>query len=368
MSPYRNDIFSKSGTLSLAKVWSKTCICFISLLFLLVFTGCVKNKIGTAKKETNHGRYGSEFPTRNASDEIEEITRSVKKVYSVSHYTTYQFRQEAKITGYQIQNGTYKKAAWGVISTNETVFGTATVIGFSNSQVALLTCAHIVNSPDTLINYFEPAGENPTRYIQRFSVKEKQENWVKDISSCGSFQILAIDIPNDIAILGKKCETLTDTVVPFSYPSGRAKELTWGSFVYVFGYPMGGMVVTRGIVSPAAKRPMGEFSVDALLNKGFSGGIIVALRDGVPNFELVGMVITVNSSREEFLKPASGQPHTPDWFPYKGEMFVGKSDNIQYGLNAVVPFESIIDFYKTHRQDVIANGYNLDGFFLEGNK
>jgi hypothetical protein len=338
----------------------------IPLSLLVLGSSCVKNKVAATAKGGPAGRYGSEFPGRNATGEMERITRSVRKVYSVSTYTTYQFRREAKITGYDLSLELYKKAAWGVISTNETVFGTATIIGLLHSQVALLTCAHIVQSPDTLISYFEPAEGDPSRYIQSFSIKERQENWIKELSSCGPFMVLASDAQSDIALLGKKCENLADSVEVFPYPAGSARELGWGSFVYIFGFPMGNQVVTKGIVSPAAKRPMGEFSVDALLNKGFSGGIILAIRDGVPNFELVGMVKTVNSTRGQFLKPASDQQRIPDWMPYQGEAYVGFSENLQYGMNAVIPFEAILGFYKNNRSQLISGGYDLDRFFFAG--
>ena len=341
----------------------KIFLIIVSVIALAVLPACMKNKISSTRKGIPTGRYGTEFPAGNASDELEKITHSVKKVYSVSSYTTYQFKRGEKITGYHIHQGSYPKAAWGVISTNETVFGTATIIDLTNSRIALLTCAHVVTSPDTLISYFEPADDDPSRYVQSFSIKEKQENWVKGLSSCGPFTVLASDISSDIALLGKNCESLTDTAFPFPYIAGNAKDLGWGSFVYIYGYPLGNQVITHGLVSPAPKRPMGEFSIDALLNKGYSGGIILGLRDGVPNFELVGMVKTVNSSHEEFLKPSSDQQRTPEWLPYKGDLYVGKSENIQYGLNAVVPIESILDFYKKNRQELITNGYNLDRFF-----
>ncbi|MEI7664337.1 MAG: hypothetical protein WCK34_19170, partial [Bacteroidota bacterium] len=91
--------------------------------------------------------------------------------------------------------------------------------------------------------------------------------------------------------------------------------------------------------------------------------IALAVTEVGEHFELVGMVKTVNSSHEEFLKPSSDQQRTPEWLPYKGDLYVGKSENIQYGLNAVVPIESILDFYKKNRQELITNGYNLDRFF-----
>jgi len=264
---------------------------------------------------------------------------------------------------YQILQGRFKNSAWGVISTSETVFGSGTILAAGKSKIVLLTCAHVVNSPDTLISYFETTDEDPTRCIQSISLKEKQENWVKDLSACGSFNVLASDDLTDIALLGQNCERLTDTVMSLPYPAGRARDLGWGSFVYIFGYPLGNQVVTHGITSPSPKRPSGEFFIDALLNKGYSGGIIMALRNGLPNFELVGMVKTVNSTREEFLKPASGEQRKPEWLPYSGEIFTGKIDHIQYGLNVVVTAEEILDFYKNNRHTIHSRGYNLDGFF-----
>jgi hypothetical protein len=344
----------------------KWCVSILFLVIVVVISACVSNKIKKTGKVSAESKYSSEFPIGNVTNELEKISLSVKKVYSVSSYTTYQFKRDAKITGYHLHQGTYKKLAWGVISTNETVLGTATILGLTNYRAALLTCAHVVSSPDTLFTYFESTGEDPSHYIQSFSLKEKQENWVRDLSSCGPFTVLAFDITSDIAILGKNCESLTDTIIPFPYPAGSAKDLGWGSFVYIFGYPMGNQVITKGITSPAPKRPMGDFSVDALLNKGYSGGVILAFRNELPDFELVGIIKTVNSTREEFLKPSSDQQRTPEWLPYKGDAYVGTSDNIQYGLNAVVPFEAILDFYKKNRRDLILQGYNLDHFFNLG--
>ncbi len=341
---------------------NKYCLCLYIIIFCLI-NGCVVKKKIASETGFQQGTYSSKFTSTEVSLELEKITHAVKKVFSVSSYTSYQFRREAKITAYHLANGSYKKAAWGIVSMNETVFGTATVISHSGPRVALLTCAHIIESPDTIISWFEVTPDDPVRYIRSFSKKDKQENWVKDLSPCGPFNILASDNTNDIAILGKNCETITDTIAAFPFPIGHAKELSWGCFVYLFGYPFGNQVVTSGIVSPLPKRPQGEFSVDALLNKGFSGGIIVASKNAVPGFELLGIVKTVNSSREDFLKPDPERSVSLDWMPYNGEMFVGKSEIIQYGINAVVPIETITEFYKKNRSDLILSGYNLDAFF-----
>ncbi|MEI7661996.1 MAG: serine protease [Bacteroidota bacterium] len=331
---------------------------------LLMLAGCIAGKVAVGPAPAATGQYDSKYPSVNCSRELEQISRSVKKVYCISSYTTWQFRRESAITGYHLLQGSFKKAAWGIISTNETAFGTATAIGVSETRIALLTCAHIVTTPDTLISYFEPDEENPVTCIRSFSVKEKQEIWVSELSACGPFKVLAADLPGDIAILGKNCEGLVDTLSPFPCRAGRAKDLAWGSFVYIFGYPLGTRMITSGIVSPAPKRPMGEFSVDALLNKGCSGGIIVAMRSGMAGIELVGIVKNVTSDREEILRPAPEAKQNADWLPYKGEIYAGIVDNIQYGLNSMVPVESILAFYLKNRPELVSSGYCLDSFFI----
>ncbi len=341
----------------------KSWLAFLIFISLLPGTACIHKKVSLASGQKTQGGYDSQFPSGDVSNGIVTLSQAVKKIYSISSYTTWKFRREQAITRFDILRGSYKNQAWGIISTKETVFGTGVVASVTAKKIALLTCAHIIDSPDTLISYFPSQGDDPAACIQSFSIKEKQENWVKDLPSCGSFTVLASDIPNDIAILGKDCEALTDTVTLFPFPAGRAHDLGWGSFVYIFGYPLGNLMVTTGIVSLLSKRPNGEFSVDALLNKGCSGGVIVAVRNGIPNFELVGLVKNVGSDREEFLKPASDRPPGIDWMPYKGDFNVGTREIIQYGLNAVVPIEAILDFYINRRSSLIESGFNLDNFF-----
>jgi hypothetical protein len=333
------------------------------LVIILTLSGCADKKLAVISCGLRDGRYDSEFPSGNASDEIANITHSVKKLYSVSTYTTYQFKKEAGITSYRIHQGNYQKSAWGVVTTHETVFGTATLINYSGSGATLLTCAHILNSPDTLISYYETTEEDPLFYVKSFSVKEKQENWIKDFGPVGPFPVLASDPDNDIAFLGKKIENPTDSLFPFPYPAGRAADLEWGSFVYILGYPLGNLIITKGLASPLPDRTSGAFTIDALLNKGFSGGIILAIRDGVPNFELVGMVKTVSSTSEPYLRPETSDQKYAVYIPYQGNAFVATGEKLQYGLNSVVTMEAIRAFYSRNRGELVKNGFNLDEVF-----
>ena len=73
-----------------------------------------------------------------------------------------------------------------------------------------------------------------------------------------------------------------------------------------FGYPSGHKMVTKAIVSSPNKDRKGSFLLDAVLTPGFSGGIALAVRDGVPNFELVGLVQLVSGRTTYALGPPPG--------------------------------------------------------------
>jgi hypothetical protein len=333
------------------------------LIVFLAFSGCMDRELRDYRRTLSDGRYDSEFPSRNASDEISTIASSVHKLYSVSYYTTWQFTRESRVLRFHMIAGLFTKMAVGTISTQESVFGSATVVLAGGNKVALLTCDHIVNSPDTMVTWYEPTEEEPVPFIKSISIKEKQENWVRNLGDCGPFIVLASDFNLDIAIIGKTCGSLAEEPVVFPYPYGRSSELEWGSFVYIFGYPMGQPVVTKAIVSKPVKDDPDEFTVDALLNKGYSGGLILAIRDGVPHFELVGLVRSVSSDEEYYLRPASNDERYYEIFPYKGEMYVNTREQVHYGLNFTVPAGKILGFYKKHRDELVREGYDLDPFF-----
>lgn len=339
---------------------------FYLLLLCLAYTCCINKTMKPVHKILKDGRYNSEFPYSNASREIESITHSIRKLYRISYYTTYLFTTDTRMTGDLVRSGKFKKMALGVIRAQESVSGTATVILKTDQRIALLTCAHILSSPDTLISYFPPSSEDPINYMKSISVKDKEELFVKDFPACGTFVTLAADLKNDIAIIGKKCEEVQDTSV-FSYPLGHARELAWGNFVYILGYPYVGLMITKGIVSKPSGLNSGSFTVDALLNKGFSGGIILAICDGAPIFELVGLVKSVSVKREYVLRPKNDiNFYYSDKAPYSDEEFVGTSEVLNYGINYVVPAEDLITFYTRNRDELIKNGYYLDSFFRPG--
>jgi S1-C subfamily serine protease len=169
----------------------------------------------------------------------------------------------------------------------------------------------------------------------------------------------------DVAALGKKFRLeLPRSIAVFDYPLGRARELEWGSFVYVFGYPMGNKMVTKGTVSSPNKDKHGSFLMDAVFNRGFSGGVVVAIRDGVPNFELVGMVKLVSASSEYVLAPSeeSGAVGYDPREPYTGTIHAVNKLTINYGITQAISVEAITGFLRAEQTLIERNGYSLGRF------
>jgi hypothetical protein len=224
----------------------------------------------------------------------------------------------------------------------------------------LLTCAHIVAFPDTALTYHLGPDRHPTPFVKTLSIKERQMNFVGMLPEGGELEVLAYDMGADIALLGKQFEQ--EPAIPirvFSFPVGRASELEWGSFVYLFGYPSGYRIVTKGIVSNPNRDKRGSFLVDAVFGGGFSGGIALAIRDGVPNFELVGMVKMVSARSSYILTPRrddSAVEYDPT-VPYNGEIFVERHTDIEYGVTQAVSIEAILEFIKEKQAALVARGY-----------
>jgi len=336
---------------------------------LILFAGCVQKKFEKKYTPLVTGTYDSEFPSKNSSIELEHITHMVTKVFCIVYYKTYQFDQGSKIKQQELVSGDFKKLASTISDSHESYSGTATIISFEKNHLALLTCAHIISNLDTIISFFNRPEAISTEYIKSITIKQRQEIFLKALTSCGNMNILALDRENDIAIIGKTCEDVLEPINIFSYPIGKAKDLRWGCFLYIIGYPLGNIMVTSGLVSEPNSDEYGTFLLDALFNKGFSGGIILALRDGIPNFELVGIVNSVSSKTEYFLKPEKEvyEYNYNERVPYKGESHVGTQETINYGITFAIPMEKIRAFYLKNRSELISEGYDLDRFFKINN-
>jgi hypothetical protein len=333
---------------------------------ILVSTSCRKMAFQMVYPTLDDGRYDSEFPYRNSSAELDKISKTVKKLYCLVEYDHYHFNEHDGLSQDHLYSIKLKSAANKKNFFTESVHGTATIIQSTSNDFLVLSCAHIVDYPDTILSYYIDEYNQPTAIIESVSVKRKQTNFIREGSHSLELDIVAMDEELDIAFLGNAFKELNHKSLPvFPYPVGNSKDLEWGSFVYIMGYPSGHQMVTRGIVSNPNITNKGEFIIDALFNQGISGGIVLAVRDGVPNFELVGIAKSVSVKYNNVLKPKNEshqELYNPN-VPYTGDLFVKVEKEINYGVTFTVSIGTIHDFYKNNRSVFIAKGYNLDYFF-----
>lgn len=331
----------------------------------LLNSGCTKRIYDVVYPTLNDGKYDTEFPYKDCSDQLERIAGTVKRLNHIAYYTAYIMPPEAKITRNALHGLKLRDLAMQTSTYHQTASGTATVIYSEGRRTALMTCAHIIYAPDTLVTYYQnKAGQQGPRIVQSVSIKQRHSNYIIDIPDGSDMQILAMDIRKDIAIIAKTSQATHRTIPVFDYPAGKARKLEWGSFVYVMGFPVGNKMITRGIVSNPKHDPSGSFLVDALFNRGFSGGLVLAIKDGVPNFELVGMAKSVSAASEYVLRPAQtvSQYQYDPAVAYTGDLYVKLKKDINYGITHALSMEAIREFFKENKSAFNRRGYYFDRF------
>lgn len=337
------------------------------IIGLVVGSGaCQRQIVMTSSTAPIDGRYDLAFPFGANSDALEKVLTSVKLLNATAYYESYRFPFEAKVRLKDIHPDMLTQGGYPKTVYNDYAVGTATVIYQRQRRVAVLSCAHVVHFPDTVITYYESPDGNAAPYVYRIAMKKRQRHFIADLRHGEDFDILAIDHQLDVAILGKELLTsLTDTYV-LDYPLGKATQLEWGSLLYLFGFPSGKKMITTGLVSAPNRNAQHGFLVDALFNRGFSGGLVLAIRDGYPNFELVGIVNAVAADNEAVLVPgefASSQGDLPMNVPYQGEVFAINRKKINYGISFGIAIEAILEFMQKHRIQLENRGFYLEYFF-----
>ena len=308
------------------------------------------------------GKYDSEFPYKSTSDELRKISETIQRVNTTAFYKIFVLDEKDNYTMNDLRNSKIEKIAEKEVLADNSSSGTAVIVYSQNGNIALLTCAHTITFPDTLIAYRFDENGYQTKFVESISIKEKQVIYVAGFPEGSQVEVLVKDTNTDIAIIGRKYGSQKGIFFPtFSYPLGKAREVDWGTFVYLIGYPINNKMITKAIVSSPRKDESGSFLVDAVINPGFSGGLVLAIRDGVPNFELIGIVQWVPEEEESMLYPESlknNLSYNPV-VPYTGNMFVRKHSSIRYGIARVIPVETISDFLSTNKSLLAKKGFYI---------
>lgn len=312
------------------------------------------------------GMYDTEFPTSNCSVYLEQASNSLRLINCIAYYKAYHFPKDSRLTLKEIDKATLRTKTEKLTYFNNTASGTATVILSDPERIAFLTCAHIIDFPDTIITYQYLTEQ--TRYVASIAVKETQTNYVTDLPAGEDLQVLFKDKSTDLAVLGRRFTVYQKEVIPvFPFKIGKAQDLQWGSFVYLLGFPRGYKMVTSGIVSDPRRKGDNSFLVDATFNRGFSGGIVLAIRDGVPNFELVGLAKSAAAEFQIYVQPPENFDfaHYDPQTPYEGELFLESRPMIQYGITNVIPIETIVRVLMHNKRLLASYGYDISPFLKQ---
>jgi predicted RecA/RadA family phage recombinase len=343
-------------------------------IFKIIFWGllisCTKTVYITEGTRVVDGQYDSEFPNLPTTDYLHEVNKSIKIINTMSSYKGYEFPLIGGLIESELSDSLIKERALNEIYVNNPASGTATIIYHDNSKIALLTCAHIVMSPDTIVTYLSNKNGDKTPFVQSVYYKVRQNLTISGLPEVKGFEIIAVDEKSDIAVVGKnykKVQRLTNNV--FQFPKGKAEELKAGTFVYLFGFPRGERMVSSALVGRANRNRNHDFILDAPMHKGISGGLVLALRDGVPNFELVGMVFAVAGERISFLGPAQNQEPIKDELQrlYTGDVYLNSVRQIIYGITYAISIEQISSFFEKNKEVFRGKGFDSERF-LNGTK
>ena len=330
-------------------------------LFLIMLFGCKTSNISNQPNLISDNKYDSEFPSLSVSKELSYISKTVKKLDILAFYATYYFPSNSNIIKNDINDSLLKLYSDNLTIDHESVSGTASIIYNKNNLIGLLTCAHVVDFPDSVYSFYDHEDSK----IQTLSIKIKQQNHVSGFITGEPLEITAIDKVKDIAILSKRIVDNNDNIATLNYPRGKVKELQWGSIVYIMGFPLGNLMVTRAIVSLTDKIKTGVFVTDALYNHGISGSPVFAIRDGVPNFELIGMASSSAAQASNLLVPNEDYKQDSKILSkYTGEIFVDNTKLISYGVTYSVTIDEIITFINSNKENLTREGYNMNNFFM----
>jgi len=328
--------------------------------YLLILFSCSEPPVIVNTSAVLDNKYDSEFPQQSVSKELTYVSKTVKKLDCLVFYMKYYFPPGNNLSRGKITDSVVKFASISNEVTNESVTGTSTVIYQDTEQLGLLTCAHVIDFPDSLFSYYpEEIGG-----LKIAAIKIKHQVFIAGLSQGEDVSIIIEDQKKDIAIL-KKVLTSTEKSFPvLNFPIGNTKDLDWGSVVYVVGYPLGNLMVTNAIVSNPEKADNGMFLTNALYNRGISGSPVLAIKDGNSNFEFVGIASSASAKTIQYLRPEKEESidTNPDG-SYSGKLFPDERKDINYGITFSVSIEEITGLIKDNRSLLEKEGFQYNLFF-----
>ena len=329
--------------------------CLLLALFAFI-NGCSSSKEATQQQNKNY--YSKTAETAGLDRWLDENFDLIVRIQSTVFYQTHNFAKDQNFMPSGLNEIDLKTIAESSTIDNESRAGTAVMIAEANDNYLLLTANHIVSYPDTLWHY----RDRDSGVLSAVSVKVRDSFSLLTENNIGPIKPVATDSHRDLALMTTAFD-LDDEPNPGTIRAGNSSELNWADFVYAIGYPKGIKVISSGLVSLSERLKETTFTIDAPFNKGFSGGIILAVNNSTSEPEWVGMITSTTSDTEYLMTPGTitQNNYTPE-VPFNDSIFVERFNRINYGLTHTVSINEIKKFLDENRDTLSNYGFGLHGF------
>ncbi|MHB1687183.1 MAG: S1 family peptidase [Ignavibacteriaceae bacterium] len=341
-------------------------ILFLKIAFIfssiIMLNSCSSIYYLSTNKYSGEEKYVGIFPGRNDTKQLKEISNSIQRISSLALYEVYVFGDDSKLKVSDLNDETIKEKTVKKTGMDKSSSGTAIIIYSYNGKIGLLTCAHVIDFPDTIISYFSNESGRYTDKVESISFKKKQFVYIAGFPQGSEVNIVLMDKKSDLALLGQNYSVQHYLDFPMlTSPYGKAKELDAGSFVYVLGFPLNYKMVSQAIVSSPNYDKNGSFFIDAVINRGYSGGAVLAISSASASFELVGIVDWVAEENQNILEPPSIDENIVfnPLVPYKGDIFAKQIRVLKYGITKIISMEEIENFLLKNKKYFIDAGYQF---------
>lgn len=365
MASYNSDIAQRNA---LAVLWSRLhslLLIWLSLSFLFTCTRKVYEvERPSVERPEKPGYYDSRFPNRNISEEIDQIFGAVKRIQTTGYYHTYIMDPSQYLTREDLKDEPLEEISTEVNYFNQSKSGTSVVLSNTRQHAALLTTNHVISFPDTIWHYMKSSDVEPETYVEAVTILDRQTNLVIGDRKVQEFVIIVQDPNRDVAILrtGRENGNIP-SLSKLQIQPGNSSRLNWANTAYLLGYPKGTKMVTTGIISPSESSEFGSFMIDAVFNPGFSGGLILVIREETGNFEWVGITTSSLADFETFLAPVDqySKDFDPE-LPYTEELYIQREPRINYGMTRTLSINVIRIFVDNNRNLLQRSGIELPDF------
>lgn len=330
----------------------------ICISMAAIIYGCASSPHPVPVYDYSGNSYTSAYPVTDISDKLANVQQSVQRIITTVQYQVFSFGDESVSYNDFLQKA-LKPFDKTSTATSQSNAGTAVSILKNNNYTVFITAYHVIESPDTVYSFRPGPNEEEQAVLNSVSIKTDNDIFLFDGGSLIALKLLAIDPNDDLALLVADNDAYDFSAPPLSIQTGTASNLNWGSLIYVFGFPLGNPMLTRGIVSSPDYDRQGGFLTDALFNHGISGGLIIASNDGYNTFEWVGMSSTASVRKRFFLVPnPTRNIFYHDYEAYVDTAYINKMNFINYGVSRAIPIEAILKFIYANEEKLNDLGFS----------